>query len=115
MEKLGIGLTAAAFAILTFLLVIAVVRGTPQASPWPFVLAGALALAGAIVATKSVRQMLRWSRLSLFLMLIAILTLELVFNPRCAVVLDFDQHGCHSPMIAIVLGAIGVVLSRIKD
>jgi hypothetical protein len=48
-------------------------------------------------------------------MLPAILTIELLFNPRCWVVLDPFEHGCHSTMIAIVLGAVGLALSRVKD
>jgi hypothetical protein len=30
-------------------------------------------------------------------------------------VLDPNQHGCHSTMIVIVLGAVGLALSRIKN
>jgi hypothetical protein len=112
MEKLGIGLAATAFAILSVLLVLAVIRGTVA---WPLALASPIALGGLILAAKSVRGIQRWTRSILFLMLLLILTAELLFNPRCWVVLDPSQHGCHSAMIAIVLGAVGVALSRIRD
>jgi hypothetical protein len=115
MEKLGLGLTATAFAALTVFLLISAIRGKPHLAEWPVVLAGAVALSGLILTATSLRQTMRWARLVLFVMLLTILTIELRFNPRCWVVLDPQQHGCHSTMIAIVLGAVGLALSRIKD
>lgn len=115
MEKLGLGLTATAFAALTFFLLMSAIRGKPHVAEWPVVLACAIAFAGFILAATSLRSVLRWTRPILFLMLLAILTTELLFNPRCRVVLDPQQHGCHSTMIAIILGAVGLALSRIKN
>jgi hypothetical protein len=33
-------------------------------------------------------------------------------DPRCLVVLDPHQHGCHTFMIATLLGVVGLVLAR---
>jgi hypothetical protein len=115
MEKLGLGLTTTALAALTFFLLMSAIRGKPHVAEWPVVLACTIAFAGLILAATSLRHMLRWTRPILFLMLLSILTIELLFNPRCWVVLDPNQHGCHSTMIAIILGAIGLALSRIKE
>jgi len=32
-------------------------------------------------------------------------------DPRCLVVLDPHQHGCHSFMIAAILGVVGLALA----
>jgi hypothetical protein len=115
MEKLGLGLTATAFAALTAFMLISAIRGKPHLAEWPVVLACAVAFSGLILTASLLRQTMPWTRTILFLMLLSILTVELLFNPRCWVVLDPQQHGCHSTMIAIVLGAVGLALSRIKN
>ncbi len=33
-------------------------------------------------------------------------------DPRCLVVLDPHQHGCHTFMIAVLLGLAGLMLAR---
>src|SRR5215470_17375627 len=112
MEKLGLGLATFAFAALTFLMPLVAIHGIPPIAKAPLALALLIAFSGLILAATSLRRRLPWTRLILFLMLIVILTTELLYNPRCWVVLDPNQHGCHSPMIAIVLGAVGLALSR---
>ena len=114
MAKLGLGLTTTAFAALTFFMLMSAIRGKPHLAEWPVVLASMIALSGLILVATSFRKILRFARPVLLLMLLAILTIELLFNPRCWVVLDPNQHGCHSTMIAIVLGVVGLALSRMK-
>jgi hypothetical protein len=115
MEKLGLGLTTTAFAALAFFLLMSAIRGKPHLAEWPVVLASMIAFSGLILAATSFHGIPRWARPILFLMLLSILTVELLFNPRCWLVLDPQEHGCHSTMIAIVLGAVGLALSRIKN
>ena len=45
-------------------------------------------------------------------MLIIILVPRAATDPRCLVVLDPHQHGCHTFMIAVLLGVIGLILAR---
>jgi hypothetical protein len=35
----------------------------------------------------------------------------LATDPRCRVVLDPHQHGCHPVMIAVLLGIVGLALA----
>jgi hypothetical protein len=36
-------------------------------------------------------------------------------DPRCLVVLDIHQHGCHTFIIAIVLGVAGLILASFAN
>jgi hypothetical protein len=40
-----------------------------------------------------------------------LLATRLATDPRCLVVLDVHQHGCHTFMIAVLLGIVGLALA----
>jgi hypothetical protein len=44
-------------------------------------------------------------------MMIIPLVTRLATDPRCRVVLDPHQHGCHTVMIAVLLGIVGLALA----
>jgi hypothetical protein len=44
-------------------------------------------------------------------MLIIMFVTRIATDPRCLVVLDPHQHGCHTFMIAIALGVVGLALA----
>jgi len=125
MRKVGLGLVVAAYALLlyTSLAAPAYARAHPQlgvsmlaeyASPWPVALACALAVAvaGIMLALIPIRRGERWALWTSLAMLIVLLVPRIVTDPRCLVVLDPHQHGCHTFMIAVVLGVVGLALAR---
>ena len=81
------------------------------ASPWPVALACSLAVTGLVLAVIPIRRGERWSVLISFATLIFLLVIRASTDPRCVVVLDPHQHGCHSFMIAVVLGVVGLALA----
>ena len=52
-----------------------------------------------------------WAVWTSLLTLTLLLITRLATDPRCLVVLDPHQHGCHTFMIAIVLGVVGLVVA----
>jgi len=80
------------------------------ASPWPVALACALAVMGIMLALISVRRGEAWAVWTSLTTLTILLITRIVTDPRCFVVLDPHQHGCHTFMIAIVAGVVGLVL-----
>jgi len=82
------------------------------AGPWPVALGCAIALAGIMLALVPIRRGERWAWwTSLGLWAILFIT-RITTDPRCLVVLDPHQHGCHTFMIAVVLGVLGLILAR---
>src|SRR5262249_2667482 len=81
------------------------------AAPWPVALGCALAVAGIILALIPIRHGERWAVLTSLAMLIILFATRMATDPRCLVVLDPHQHGCHTFMIAIVLGSAGLALA----
>jgi hypothetical protein len=81
------------------------------ASPWPVALGSALALAGIMLALFPIRHGERWALFTSFAVLMILFVTRLVTDPRCLVVLDPHQHGCHTFMIAMVLGVAGLALA----
>jgi len=71
----------------------------------------ALATAGIVLALIPIRRGEMWAIWLSLAMLLMLLVTRLVTDPRCAVVLDPHQHGCHTFMISIVLGIVGLVLA----
>jgi hypothetical protein len=118
----GIGLVVAAYALLLYMSLAApaYARAHPQlsaallaeyAAPWPVALACSVALVGIILVLIPIRRGERWAiwtSLSTFLLLLAT---RLVTDPRCIVVLDPHQHGCHTFMLAVLLGTAGLALA----
>jgi predicted membrane channel-forming protein YqfA (hemolysin III family) len=120
-RKVGVALVVAAYALLlyTSLAAPAYARAHPHmdkamlaeyAGPWPVALASALAVVGIMLALIPIRRGERWALWTSLATLIVLLVTRIFTDPRCLVVLDPHQHGCHTFMIALVLGILGVVL-----
>lgn len=122
MRKTGICLVVATYALLLYMSLGApsYARAHPHldpvllaeyARPWPVALACALALAGIMLAVVPLRRGERWAFWTSLAMMLILLGTRLATDPRCLVVLDPHQHGCHTFMIAILVGVIGLALS----
>ena len=122
MRKVGVGLVVAAYVLLlyTSLAAPAYARAHPYldtamlaeyAAPWPVALACALAVAGIMLALVPLRRGERWALWTSVAMLIILLVSRIATDPRCRLVLDPHQHGCHTFMIAVVLGVVGLALA----
>jgi len=81
------------------------------AGPWPVALGCAVAVAGIMLAAVPVRRGERWVWWTSLAMLALLFITRLTTDPRCLVVFDPHQHGCHSFMIAVVLGGLGLILA----
>jgi len=83
------------------------------AAPWPVALGCAVAVIGAVVAIIPVRRGERWAQWTSLVTLVMLSGVRLATDPRCLAVFDPHQHGCHTFMIAIVLGVFGTVLAAV--
>ena len=121
MRRIGVGLVVLAYALLlyTSLAAPAYARAHPHlgasmlaqyAGPWPVALGCALAIAGIMLAVVPIRRGEKWALWTSLAMLLLLLGTRLALDPRCAVVLDPHQHGCHTFMMSIVIGVVGLVL-----
>jgi len=81
------------------------------AAPWPVALGSALALAGIMLAVVPIRRGERWAVFTSLAVLIILFATRMTTDPRCLVVLDPHQHGCHTFMIATILGLVGLALA----
>ena len=81
------------------------------ASPWSVALGSALAFAGFMLTVVPIRNGERWALFTSFAVLIILFVVRMTTDPRCLVVLDPHQHGCHTFMIAVVLGVAGILLT----
>jgi len=77
-------------------------------------LSSSLALQGIVLALVPIRRGERWASLTVLAVLLILLATRLVTDPRCLVVLDPHQHGCHTFMIAVLLGFIGIGLAALS-
>ncbi|HEY7406075.1 MAG TPA: hypothetical protein VIB39_21295 [Candidatus Angelobacter sp.] len=122
-QKFGIRLVVAACALLVYIALSAPIyaRAHPHldpallaeyARPWPVALTCALAIAMATIALVPLRRGERWAFWTLLVVFAILFATRLATDPRCLVVLDPHQHGCHSFMIAVVLGVVGLILAR---
>jgi len=122
-RNLGIRLVVAAYALLMYVALSAPVyaRAHPHldpvllaeyARPWPVALACSLAIVGIMLALVPLRRGETWAFWTSLSVLAILLATRTATDPRCLVVLDPHQHGCHSFMIAVVLGVVGLLLSR---
>jgi len=123
MRKLGVGLVVVTYVLLLYMALTSPAYGRAHphldpvflagyAAPWPVTLACALAVAGIMLAVVPVCRGERWAWWTSLAMLIVLFVPRVATDPRCLVVLDPHQHGCHSFMIAILLGIVGLVLAR---
>lgn len=122
MRKTGVGLVVAAYALLLFLSLTSpgYARAHPHldpvmlaqyAAPWPVALASALVVAGIMLALVPLRRGERWALWTELAILGILFLTRLTSDPRCLVVFDPHQHGCHSFMIAALLGIVGLALA----
>jgi len=122
MRKTSIVLIAAAYVLLFYISVSAPphARAHPQlgaavigeyAGPWPVALGCVVALSGFMLVFFPIRRGERWAILTSLVTFAALFVTRMATDPRCLVVLDPHQHGCHSFMIAIVLGMVGLGLA----
>lgn len=81
------------------------------ARPWPVALGSVLSIVGITLALIPIRRGELWAVGISLAMLLIILVTRLLSDSRCLVVLDPRQHGCHTFMIAVVLGVVGLTLS----
>ena len=121
MRKVGVGLVVAAYVILLYISLSApeYARAHPHldpamlaayAAPWPIALASALVVAGIMLAVIPLCRGERWALWTELAMLTILFVTRVTTDPRCLVVLDPHQHGCHSFMIAAILGVVGLAL-----
>lgn len=80
-------------------------------SPWPVALASSVAVVGMILALIPVRRGERWAIWTCLATFLALLATRLATDPRCLLVLDPHQHGCHTFMIAVLLGIVGLAFA----
>jgi hypothetical protein len=120
-RKVGIGLIVAAYALLIYTSLSAPFAHThvhldpallaQYASPWPVALGCMLSFAGIMLTLVPLRRGERWALWTQLVMLATLFFTRMLTDPRCLVVLDPHQHGCHSFMIAMVLGVVGLLLT----
>lgn len=122
-QKVGVRLVVAAYALLVYIALSApfYARAHPHldpallaqyAAPWPVALGCSLALMGILLAGIPLRRGERWSLWTQLSIFVILFVTRMATDPRCLVVLDPHQHGCHTFMIAVVLGVVGLVLAR---
>jgi hypothetical protein len=122
MRKAGVVLVVAAYVVLiyTSLAAPAYARAhshldpamlAAYAAPWPVALACSLGIAGIMLAVIPLCRGEHWALWTSFAIFAVLLFTRLKTDPRCLAVLDPHQHGCHSFIIAITLGIIGLALS----
>jgi hypothetical protein len=85
-------------------------RLSEYAGPWPVTLVVVFGCVGIVLALIPIRRGERWAIGTSALTLLALLAVRLATDPLCLLVLDPHQHGCHTFMIAIVLGLGGLGL-----
>jgi hypothetical protein len=123
MRKVGVGLVVAAYVLLIYMSLAAPAYARTHqdlgpamlaefAAPWPVALACTVAVAGIILALVPLRRGERWALWTLLALFTIPFVTRITTDPRCLVVLDPHQHGCHTFMIATLLGIVGLVLAR---
>lgn len=122
MRKVGVGLVVLTYALLLYTSVSAPAYARAHqylgpavlaayAAPWPVALACSLVVAGIMLALIPLRRGERWALWTELAMLVILVATRSATDPRCLVVLDPHQHGCHSFMIAALLGVVGLALA----
>jgi hypothetical protein len=84
-------------------------------SPWPAALTGSLAFIGIILALIPIRRGERWAMFTTFVTFATLFVTRMATDPRCLVVLDVHQHGCHTFIIAVALAMVGLMLSAVRS
>ena len=84
-------------------------------APWPVALGSSVAVVGMILALIPIRRGERWAMWTCLATFLALLATRFATDPRCQVVLDPHQHGCHTFMIAVLLGIVGLALAAFGE
>jgi hypothetical protein len=122
-KKVGITLLVLANALLVYISLSAPAhaRAHPHldprmlgqyAGPWPVALGCTIALAGIMLALIPICRGERWAWWTSLAVWALLFATRIATDPRCLVVLDPHQHGCHTFMIAVVLAVLGLILAR---
>lgn len=111
-QNLGALLLVASFFVCLMLSATHVSFGGPVAFAYGgTVHGGLLTLFAAMIAWFSVRDGQRWGWWTLLFALVVIAGTRLAVDRSCTVKI-FWQHGCHTFLIGLALGAVGLVLTR---
>jgi hypothetical protein len=119
-EKGGVGLGVLAYALLLYMSLAAPAYARAHqdlgpamlaayAAPWPAALG--CTVAGIVLALIPLHRGERWAVWVLLAMMIIPFVTRLATDPGCRVVLDPHQHGCHTVMLAVLLGIVGLALA----
>ena len=122
MRKTGIGLLVAAYvsALYTWLAPPAYAHAHAKhgetilaayAALWPVALACALALNGLALALVPIRRGEKWAIWLSVMNLLIFLASRVATDPRCLVVRNWHLDDCHTFMISMVLGLVGLALA----
>jgi hypothetical protein len=122
MNRAGVGLLLAAYAIFVVMALAGPLLSGPHphgdpvmlaeyAAPWPTTLLVVLAGLGSMLAWIPIRRGERWAIWISAAMFLALFVVRFATDPRCLVVLDPHQHGCHTFMISVALGGVGLLLA----
>jgi hypothetical protein len=121
-RKIGVWLLVAAYAIFLYSSISAPFYARAHqhmdaamlaeySSPWPAALMGSLGFIGIMLALIPIRHGERWAMLTSLVSFAVLFVTGMSTDPRCLVVLDVHQHGCHTFIIAEVLGIVGLILT----
>ena len=121
-EKGGVGLGVLAYALLLYMSLAAPAYARAHqdlgpamlaayAAPWPAALGCTVAVSGIVLALIPLHRGERWAVWVLLAMMIIPFVTRLATDPGCRVVLDPHQHGCHTVMLAVLLGIVGLALA----
>jgi hypothetical protein len=125
-RKIGVWLLVAAYLIFLYIAISApfYAHAHPHlgaqmiaeySAPWPVALMGSLGVVGIVLALIPIRKGERWAILTSFATFGILFVTRMATDPRCLVVLDIHQHGCHTFIIAIVLGVAGLILASFAN
>jgi hypothetical protein len=123
-RKIGVWLLVAAYAIFLYISISAPFYARAHqhmdaatlaeySAPWPVALMASLGLIGIILALIPIRRGERWAMFTSFVTFAILFVTRMATDPRCLVVLDSHQHGCHTFIIAIILGVAGLILTSV--
>jgi hypothetical protein len=124
MRKVGFVLVLAAYILLLYTSLAAPAHAQAHArlsaaplreyaGAWPVALASTVSLTGIMLALIPIRRGERWAISTSLATLLILLATRLISDARCLAVLDPRQHGCHTFMIAALLGVIGLLLAGV--
>jgi hypothetical protein len=122
-RKIGTGLITAAYALLLYMSLGArlasgghhhfdPILSAEYGAPWPVALGVVVALAGIALAMVPIRHGEGWAIWTSLAMLAILFGVRITTDARCLAVLDPHQHGCHTFMIAVLVGVVGLALAR---